>query len=359
MNLYVHFPFCRRKCAYCALLSRAGTSLAARAGYVQRLVDEVRTRATAAPVVFETVYFGGGTPALCDLRPLFDALRPHLAATVEFTVELHPQDATDAVFAMLRDGGVNRISLGVQSLDDAALMAMGRLHTADEAEAAFRRVRAAGFANAGVDLIAGWPGTDAAMWRQTLARVVDWGIDHASVYTLIREPNTQLDRFVRSGRVALPDDAAALAQVDAARDVLAAAGLMRYEVSNYARSGRVCRHNVAVWHGEDYWGLGEGAHGREGVRRTVGTRNGYSTETRDAASDALERALFAFRLPQEGLDLAEAVRRWPVLAARLPGWRRTLAAFVETGVARQLAPDRFALTGRGLEVCDAVLAELI
>lgn len=359
MNLYVHFPFCRRKCAYCALLSRAGTSAAARAAYVRRLVGEVRTRLSAAPVVFETVYFGGGTPALCDLRPLFDALRPQLAATVEFTVELHPQDATDAVLATLRDGGVNRISLGVQSLDDAALVAMGRLHTADEAEAAFRRVRAAGFANAGVDLIAGWPGTDAAAWRRTLARAVELGLDHASVYTLIREPNTQLDRFVRTGCVALPDDAVALAQVETARDVLAAAGLVRYEVSNYARPGRVCRHNLAVWHGEDYWGLGEGAHGREGVRRTVGTRNGYSIETRDAASDALERALFAFRLPQEGLDLAETARRWPVLAARLPDWRRTLAALVETGVVRRPAPDRFALTERGLEVCDAVLAELI
>lgn len=331
----------------------------ARAAYVRRLVDEVRTRVAATPVVFETVYFGGGTPALCDLRPLFDALRPHLAATVEFTVELHPQDATEAVLATLRDGGVNRISLGVQSLDDAALVAMGRLHTADEAEAAFRRVRAAGFANVGVDLIAGWPGTDAAAWQRTLARAVELGLDHASVYTLIREPNTQLDRFVRSGRVALPDDAAALAQVETARDVLAAAGLVRYEVSNYARSGCACRHNLAVWHGEDYWGLGEGAHGREGARRTVGTRDGYSVETCDAASDALERALFAFRLPQEGLDLAEAARRWPVLAMRLPSWRRTLAALVETGVVRQLAPDRFALTARGLDVCDAVLAELI
>jgi len=270
MNLYVHFPFCRAKCAYCALLSRAGSSAAARAAHVARVVREL----PAGP--FSTVYFGGGTPALCDLAPLLDALRPRLAPTAEFTVELHPLDVADATLDRLRRGGVNRVSLGVQSFDDAALAAMGRGHTAAEAADAFRRVRAV-FPNAGLDLIAGWPGVSAAAWRETLARVLSLEPVHVSCYSLIREPRTRLDLAVRKGDLALPDDDAALAQVVAARDAFAAAGLLRYEVSNYARPGFACRHNCAVWRGEDYTGLGEGAHGRAGLVRTVGTATCYET----------------------------------------------------------------------------------
>ena len=147
MNLYVHFPFCRAKCAYCALLSRVGSTPEARRAYCTRLAADV-----APP--YSTIYFGGGSPALCDLTPLFEALRVR-GGDCEFTVELHPLDARPDVLEALWEGGVNRISMGVQSLDDDVLKAMGRLHTAAEAEAAFRAVRAAGFTNAGIDLIAG------------------------------------------------------------------------------------------------------------------------------------------------------------------------------------------------------------
>ncbi len=225
-----------------------------------------------------TIYFGGGSPALCDLSPLFDALRtraavagrpPYRDSPCEFTVELHPLDAQPRVLEQLKEGGVNRISLGVQSLDDDVLKAMGRLHTAAEAEAAFRAVRAAGFTNAGIDLIAGWPGTTPESWRTTLARATALGLDHCSVYTLIREPKTRLDLAVRRGILALPSDDAALAQIDTARAALAEAGLARYEISNYARPGFECRHNLAVWRGDDYVGLGEGAHGRVGLVRSA------------------------------------------------------------------------------------------
>ena len=193
-----------------------------------------------------TIYFGGGSPALCDLSPLFDALRirpavagrpPYRDSPCEFTVELHPLDAQPLILEKLKAGGVNRISLGVQSLDDDVLKAMGRLHTAAEAETAFRAVRAAGFTNAGIDLIAGWPGTTMESWRTTLARATALGLDHCSVYTLIREPKTRLDLAVRRGELVLPSDDAALAQIDTARAALAEVGLMRYEISNYARPG--------------------------------------------------------------------------------------------------------------------------
>jgi len=282
---------------------------------------------------------------------VFDAIRERgfASAETEFTVELHPLDASPDVLDMLKRGGVNRISLGVQSLDDDALKSMGRLHTASEAETAFRAVRAAGFVNAGIDLIAGWPGTTDESWRTTLKRVTALGLDHCSVYSLIREPKTRLDLAVRRGKVSLPSDDAALAQIDAACEALADAGLSRYEISNYARPGYECQHNFAVWRGEDYFGIGEGAHGRVGLLRT---ESGVET-TVTPEEDAVERAIFALRT-SEGLSLERIARMWPILVPRIPAWRETLEFFKRQG----LLQDAYRLTPRGTEVCDSILAEL-
>ena len=347
MNLYAHYPFCRAKCAYCALRSRAGSTPEARRAYCARLAERLAALGPVANV--STVYFGGGSPALCDLTPVFEALGSW-GTVPEFTVELHPLDARPDVLEMLRGGGVNRISIGVQSFDDDVLKAMGRLHTAAEAEAAFRAVRAAGFANVGIDLIAGWPGTCAESWRDTLARATALGLDHCSVYTLIREPRTRLDLALRRGELALPSDDVALGQIDVARAALAEAGLARYEISNYARPGFECRHNLAVWRGEDYVGIGDGAHGRRGLVRT---ESGAET-TVSPEEDAVERALFSLRT-REGLSLERVARLWPVLAPRLPAWRETLEFFKRQG----LLQDAYRLTARGAEVCDSILADLL
>ena len=347
MNLYAHFPFCRAKCAYCALRSRAGSTPEARRAYCARLAEQLTALGPVAQV--STVYFGGGSPALCDLTPVFEALGSW-GTVPEFTVELHPLDARSDVLEMLSRGGVNRISIGVQSFDDDVLKAMGRLHTAAEAEAAFRAVRAAGFANVGIDLIAGWPGTCAESWRDTLARATALGLDHCSVYTLIREPRTRLDLALRRGELALPSDDVALGQIDVARAALAEAGLARYEISNYARPGFACRHNLAVWRGEDYIGIGDGAHGRRGLVRT---ESGAET-TVSPEEDAVERTLFSLRT-SEGLSLERVARLWPVLAPRLPAWRETLEFFKRQG----LLQDAYRLTARGAEVCDSILADLL
>ncbi len=368
MNLYVHIPFCRAKCAYCALHSRAGSTPETRRAYCARLAAQLAALGTdpengGSVPQFSTIYFGGGSPALCDLTPIFEVLREwgtdpgklgsvprEMGSVPEFTVELHPLDARPEVLEMLKNGGVNRISMGVQSFDDDVLKAMGRLHTAAEAEAAFRAVRAAGFTNAGIDLIAGWPGTTPESWRTTLARATALGLDHCSVYTLIHEPKTRLDLEIRRGGLSLPSDDAALAQIDAARAALAEAGLVRYEISNYARPGFECRHNLAVWRGEDYIGLGEGAHGRRGLVRTA---SGVET-TVTPEEDAVERALFSLRTC-EGLSLDRVARLWPILGPRLSVWREKLEFFKRQG----LLQDAYRLTPRGAEVCDSVLAELV
>ena len=338
-NLYLHFPFCRRKCAYCALESRAGASEAERAEYAAHLASRVSEEFSGRwrGAVLSTVYFGGGSPALCDLAPLFRVLAPLLAPDAEFSVELHPLDATPQLLAELRSGGVNRVSMGVQSLDDSVLAAMGRGYCADEARAAFERA-ASVFPNAGIDLIVGWPG-DKSDYRA----LATWPLAHVSAYSLIREERTALDALVRRGRLALPDDDEVLDRLAALSELLAECGFRRYEISNYARPGRECRHNLATWRGEDYIGLGRGAAGRIGLERTL---DGETVETLSPEADRLERAIFRLRT-REGLD-----------ASLFPQWRSRLDAFVREGILDGGFPI-YRLTPRGTEVCDSILSELV
>ena len=326
MNLYVHFPFCRRKCSYCALYSRAGTPQGERDAYARRLAAEIDKLGLTGFVMLKTVYFGGGSPALCDLSVLAPVLRPLCGEETEFTVELHPLDVTEAKLQELKALGVNRISMGVQSLDDATLAAMGRGYTADEAERAFALVKRE-FDNAGIDLIVGYPG-DAA-WD--LRRLSGWGLRHCSVYSL------QNERGLRN----VPDDDTVLDRLRHIAICLGKMGLERYEISNYAVPGCECRHNLAVWRGEDYVGLGDGACGRIGLKRT---RSGKA-ETVSAEFDEKERRLFRLRT-REGLD-----------ASGRPEWERALRKYVQEGLLTQ-AGLTYRLTERGTEVCDSILAEL-
>ena len=349
MNLYVHFPFCRAKCTYCALHSRGGSTAAERADYVARLAAVVRDRLPATPL--DTVYFGGGSPALCDLSPLFAALRPHLAPGAEFTVELHPRDVTRATLQALKDGGVNRISMGVQSLDDDILKHMARGYTFHDAERAFCLVKDY-FDNAGIDLIVGYPGETAALLPRH-ARLANWGLAHCSVYSLILEEKSRLFGLLSGdGQAALdqpPSDETVLDRLAAVAHFLTDLGLQRYEISSYAVPGRECRHNLATWRGEDYIGLGEGAHGRIGRIRTQNWMGEdlAAFEQVSEATDRKERLLFRLRT-RDGLD-----------ATLLRGDGQ--AVLDQNCRAGLLTRDGtiYRLTARGTEVCDAILAELV
>lgn len=339
-NLYVHFPFCRSKCSYCALHSRAGQSLERRRDYVNDLVRALGTGDLRLET-WRTIYFGGGSPALCDLRPLFDALAPRRDASTEFTVELHPLDVTDELLKTLKAGGVNRISMGVQSLDDAVLADMGRGYTFAEAERAFALVKTY-FDNAGIDLIVGYPGETAALTPRH-ARLAKWELKHCSVYSLILEEKTSLALQVARQQVTLADDDTVMNRLKVVAAFLKDIGLERYEISNYAAPGYECRHNLAVWRGEDYVGLGEGAHGRVGLCRT---QNGQVVETVTPEADAKERRLFRLRT-REGLD-----------ATGYPEWLPALDKFAAEGLLVKEA-SVYRLTERGTEVCDSILAEIV
>ena len=337
-NLYVHFPFCRSRCSYCSLYSRVGASPADRVAYVARIADDIaQTLKPSPPQTLSTLYFGGGSPALCDLTPLKGVLAPLLDEETEFTVELHPLDVTPAKLDELKSIGVTRISMGVQSLDDATLRAMGRGYTASGAARAFALVKSR-FDNAGIDLILGYPGDPTTRNAEALlAPLANWGLRHCSVYSL------QNERRLKG----VPDDETVLDGIKSAARFLKSIGLERYEISNYATPGFECRHNLAVWRGEDYVGIGEGACGREGLERTRGTKGGCRTTTVSPDDDLKERTLFRLRT-RDGLD-----------ASRFPAWRPALDRFAAEGLLSRVGESVYRLTERGTEVCDAILAEII
>ena len=352
-NLYVHFPFCRRKCSYCALYSRAGVSQADRDAYARRLASEMGSlgligsaananlldpNQTLIDSKLKTIYFGGGSPALCDLSVLAPSLRPLCGEGTEFTVELHPLDVTAAKLEELKALGVNRISMGVQSLNDAVLADMGRGYTVAEAERAFALVKRY-FDNSGIDLIVGYPGeeksksgVEVGQWREKFFALNGWGLKHCSVYSL------QNERGLKN----VPDDDVVLDRIRHFAKCLEAMGLERYEISNYAVPGYECRHNLAVWRGEDYIGLGDGACGRIGLKRTKFGRE----ETVSAEFDEKERRLFRLRT-REGLD-----------ASGHPEWEPILAKYCGEGLLTQ-SGSIYRLTERGTEVCDSILADLV
>ena len=341
MNLYVHFPFCRSKCAYCALHSYVGRTEKERLTYVNDLAAKIEAFfASSGGKTLSTLYFGGGAPAMCDLSALFNIInRQKKSKDFEFTVELNPLDVTPELLFTLKNGGVNRLSMGVQSFDDATLRMMGRPHTAEQAQNAWRMIRDAGFDNAGIDLICGWPYETGGAWKRTLESAAALKPDHCSVYTLILEPNTRLAHDVERGRITLPSDDAALAELAAAECALGCVGLERYEISSFAKPGKECRHNLATWRGEDYTGIGDGACSREG--------------------NAVSRVIFRLRLLKEGFSPKKAVADFPELAPRVDEWTETLDRFAAEGLLTAFEENSYRLTKRGTEVCDTILAELV
>lgn len=338
-DLYVHFPFCRRKCTYCALHSRAGSAKEARDAYAASLAERIPEVAHLFAAPLSSVYFGGGTPALCNLAPLFAALKPYIGADTEWTVELHPLDVDKARLEDFAAAGVNRLSIGVQSLDPATLDRMGRGYGPDFAAGAAALARSV-VPNTGIDLIAGYPGDPCILPE-------GWPVVHCSVYSLMVEEKSVFGRRVAAGKETPPDDAKALDSVARFAKYLEASGLERYEISNYAKPGFECRHNLAVWSGRDYVGLGEGAHGRIGLVRTRNFGTELCDEERVSEDfDAKERRIFSLRTSR-GLD-----------TAGFPEWEAPLAKFAEEGLVVG-NNGVFRLTARGAEVCDTILAELV
>ncbi len=376
-HLYVHVPFCDGKCHYCGFYSVMAephlTSL-----YPDLPARELKRVLAGLPKhaagTVKTIYFGGGTPALLGNEGL-RVLKKSLAAVLpldtleEWTVELNPASVSPDLLLTLRSLGVNRLSVGVQSFNDETLSRIGRRHSAATALRALRLAQEAGFDNLGIDLIAGLPGVGAAEWLETLGRALELSLKHLSVYALSLEPNTRLARQQEEGLI-LPDEQVQLEALAQAEDALSNAGFVRYEISNYAQPGYECRHNLGIWRGNDYLGLGPAASSRVGLKRWTNSEDlaeyieagrdpaaAPRAETLSVADDAVERAVYALRLC-EGLDPFAAAERFPVLRDRAAQWDAKLERLAQQGIAER-GGRRWRLTARGREVCDAAIRELL
>ena len=280
LSLYVHIPWCVRKCPYCDFNSHAQREPIDEDRYVQALLADLDHELRRGPLPeLQSVFIGGGTPSLfsgATVGRLLDgiAFRLRLAEGAEITLEANPGTAEADRFADYCTAGVNRLSIGVQSLDDACLAALGRIHSADEAIAAYRLARSAGFDNVNLDLMYGLPGQDIAGALRDLDSLISLGPDHVSWYQLTLEPNTL---FYQRPPV-LPDDDSLADMMEAGQVMLADAALQQYEISAYAGVGRQARHNLNYWQFGDYLGIGAGAHGKLTstgcqVRRTMKRRH--------------------------------------------------------------------------------------
>ena len=292
LGIYVHIPFCRAKCSYCAFVSQV-CDPSVQHSYVAALCREITAAGGDFSVPADTVFFGGGTPTLlpaADLARILQAIRKtfSLADDAEISLEANPGTVDVASLKALRQAGFNRLSLGVQSFDDQVLRGIGRIHRAAEAVQAVGMARSAGFENISMDLMFGLPRQSVDSWQETLSRAVSLEPDHISAYGLKLEEETPLAVLVASGQAALPSEGDEEAMYDWLNEFLPQQGLARYEISNYARPGRECRHNLKYWRTLPYRGFGVAAHSFDGMARFANTEELSRYIARMAAGESVE-----------------------------------------------------------------------
>lgn len=265
-GLYIHVPYCASKCSYCAFYSMPQTATIE--AYLDRLAEEYKARREEINSPFSTIYIGGGTPSLLTdkqierLRAIFSDEHPH-----EFTIEANPDDVTAVKAKAWADLGINRVSMGVQSLEDDMLMAIGRRHTARQAVEAFETLRNTGFKNISVDAIIGLPGQTLDSWQHTLKGLIALEPDHLSSYILEYEKGSRLSAALQAGRITPVDDDTQAEMYNMLCDLTSDAGFEHYEISNFALPGRHSRHNSSYWRGMPYLGIGPAAHSFDGQLR--------------------------------------------------------------------------------------------
>ena len=372
LALYIHWPFCVSKCPYCDFNSHVRDAVDQDRWRAALLADLAHEAALTPGRQVGSVFFGGGTPSLmppATVAALLEAAAGHwgFAPDVEITLEANPSSVEAARFADLAAAGVNRASLGLQSLDDAALRFLGRAHDVDEGQAALAVAQRV-FGRVSVDLIYALPGQTMAAWQTELTRAIGFGTEHLSLYQLTVEPGTRFATEAAQGRLHIPDGDTAADLFELTRAATAAAGLPAYETSNHARPGAQSRHNLTYWRYGDYLGVGPGAHGRRGSLATVRRkkpenwlaavdRNGHGLEREDPL-DGHTRATEALVM---GLRLAEGVdlRRVAALAGGVAPINLAAVWRLEKLGLVALEPDRLRVTEAGALLLDAILLEVV
>jgi oxygen-independent coproporphyrinogen-3 oxidase len=374
-GVYIHWPFCLSKCPYCDFNSHVRHAAIDEARFVRAFTAEIAsTAARVGDRTVSTIFFGGGTPSLMQpatVGAVLEAIAQHwtVAPDVEITLEANPTSVEATRFRGYRAAGVNRVSLGVQALDNVALKALGRMHSVDEAMAAVAVARSI-FDRYSFDLIYARPEQTPEDWAAELKRAIAQAGEHLSLYQLTIEQDTPYFGLHAAGKLVVPDDDTARALYDTTQEVCAGAGLPAYEISNHARPGAECRHNLVYWRAHEYAGIGPGAHGRLDI---AGERRAIATEKRPEAwlmrveaqghgvitDDALTPEQIADEFLLMGLRLAEGVD--PARYARLAGRElnpRRIAILREEGAVETTPDGRLRVTLAGFPVLDAVVADL-
>jgi oxygen-independent coproporphyrinogen-3 oxidase len=374
-GVYLHWPFCLSKCPYCDFNSHVRHGVIDEARYVRAFAAEIASTARRTPGrTVSTIFFGGGTPSLMQpstVSAILDEIGKHwtIAPNVEVTLEANPTSVEATRFRGYRAAGVNRVSLGVQALNDASLKELGRLHTAQEALDAVAIARSI-FDRYSFDLIYARPRQTPAEWAAELKRAIGEAAEHLSLYQLTIEPDTPFFALRQSGKLIVPDDDTGRDLYDVTQNICAAAGLPAYEISNHARPGAECRHNLIYWRGHEYAGIGPGAHGRlniDGARVATETERkpelwlmrveslGHGLTTNELLmpnEQADEYLLMGLRLA-EGIDL----ERYTKLSGRDLDQDR-IAALLQQGAVETMPSGRLRVTLSGFPVLDAVVADL-
>jgi len=373
-GLYVHWPFCQSKCPYCDFNSHVTARVDQNAWRVA-LVSEIRRQAALVPDrVLNTIFFGGGTPSLMNpdvVSAVIDTARAcwPTANDLEISLEANPTSVDSGRFRDYRAAGVNRISMGIQALNDPDLRALGRLHTVAEAIAAFDVARST-FDNVSFDLIYARQKQTLEEWRQELTLALDMAVDHLSLYQLTVEDGTAFgDRHARGLLPGLPDEDRSADMFDLTQELCGAAGLSAYEVSNHARPGAESRHNRIYWRYGDYVGVGPGAHGRltiegtkyatEAIRQPGGWMAALSRDEAPDTTEILSRRDQATEFLMMGMRLSEGIslERYQTLGGTSLNSHK-IADLVADGLVEQIG-DNLRATQRGRSVLNAVLRNLL
>jgi putative oxygen-independent coproporphyrinogen III oxidase len=373
--VYVHWPFCLSKCPYCDFNSHVRHGGVDEARFLRAFESEIASTAARVPGrAVSSIFFGGGTPSLMQpstVQAILDSIGKHwsVAPDVEVTLEANPTSVEATRFRGYRAAGVNRVSLGVQALDDIALKELGRLHTAQEALDAVAVARSI-FDRYSFDLIYARPQQSLDAWAAELKRAIAEAAEHLSLYQLTIEPDTPFFGLHKAGKLIVPDEDLARDLYDLTQSICSDAGLPAYEISNHARPGAECRHNLVYWRGHDYAGVGPGAHGRltiDGRRvatatekrpeawlmRVEETGTGFTVDEKLTSGEAADEYLLMGLRLAEGIDTA----RYSALSGRDLDPKR-ISILREEGAVETTTDGRLRVTKSGFPLLDAVVADL-
>ena len=367
--LYIHLPFCTKKCAYCDFASYPGRE-ADFGRYIERVGEEMRAaKETWGKMPVETIFIGGGTPSLLPGEAVMRLLamaraRFDVDPEAEITCEANPGTVDPEKLRDYRDAGVNRLSFGAQAAQDGLLAQLGRIHTWQDVVQALEWSRQAGFRNLSVDLMYGLPGQDMRQWVETVEKALKLPVVHMSLYSLIVEPGTPLAKRIGEGEIAVPPDELSLKMRSAAERILARRGFARYEISNYCMPGWECRHNITYWTRGEYLGVGCAAHSLMCGERFENPRDldaylagaGYQNRQKIPIREAMEEAIMLETRMSKGMDLQCFHQKYGV---DLLNSCKTAVNRLESLQMVRISDGHLHLTDRGMDVQNAIVIQLV